>query len=382
VRASGPPIEGPLRDLRFPVQQLALLLVAVGVMAFAPSAIPAAPAAAPAPADSWSLRQEAAAARAAALWDAGRPGPGRRGDDGGAQQPAGGDEAAGDPAGGDEAGGDPTAGDGAGGDGAGDEQPSVSFVVLDRTGTEVAAQDADRPVAAASTIKAMILAAYLRQPEVARRDLTSAERGALERMITFSANGDATKLLRTVGWPAMRELAEDAGIADGFTPDTKRWGLTLITARSLATFFHDLPGLLPARHRGFAMDLFAGIVPAQQWGMPAATPDDWQWHMKAGWISTVVNQVGSFTRGGDQFTVAITIDGEPGLGVWSADQDPADVPAIRTLAEVTGALFGGGEIPGGQPMTDCAVLVSGASRIPAPQWAQPCGGAGTTSAAG
>lgn len=250
---------------------------------------------------------------------------------------------------------------------------AVSFVVLDGDGREVASLNPENRVPAASTIKALILAAYLRQPQVADRDLRPAEAAAMGRMITASSNTDATELLRKVGWDGIRQLALDAGITQGFTPDTQSWGLSQVTARSLATFFHELPALVPQRHRTFATGLFGKIIPSQQWGMPAATPQDWSWYVKAGWINSVVNQVGAFVRGSEEFTVAITIEGDPGLGS-SLDVQPDTSPAAGTLAAVTGALFGSGDLPGAG-VTVCEVAQPAARPVSTPGWAgqPPCG---------
>lgn len=250
---------------------------------------------------------------------------------------------------------------------ASDGPGAVSFVVLDGDGREVASLNPENRVPAASTIKALILAAYLRQPGVADRDLRPTEAAAMERMITASSNTDATQLLRKVGWDDIRELALDAGITEGFTPDTQSWGLSQVTARSLATFFSELPALLPQRHRAFATGLFAKIIPAQQWGMPNATPDGWSSYSKAGWISSVVNQVGAFVRGREEFTVAITIEGDPGLGS-SLDGGPGTSPAVGTLSAITSALFGGGDLPGTSG-TVCEVAQPVARQVGAPSWA-------------
>jgi hypothetical protein len=317
-RLPGSATERQLRDLPFPALQSG---IAVGVLvALAVSAAPAVPAAEqqagaqpPPPVASWDQR-ETAALRAAA------DGPG-----------------------------------------------TVSFAVLDSQGREVAASPTDAPVPAASTIKALILVAYLRAPKVAGRDLTQREEAAMARMITASSNSDASRLLKKVGWPAVRTLAKEAGIADGFTPDQRQWGLSTVTAHSLATFFHELPALVPVRHRVFATGLFGQIIPAQQWGMADAAAAGWDWHAKAGWISSQVNQVGTFTRGADEFTVAITIAGPPGTGALGPD--PSTTAAVQTLEAVTEALFDDGEIPGGSPPTDCATLVTRTTGSAAPRWA-------------
>lgn len=228
---------------------------------------------------------------------------------------------------------------------------TVSFAVVDATGEQVAGFRADSPVPAASTVKIMIIAAYLRQPDVAERDLTSRERTRLHNIVSWSSNDDATGLLKKAGWSAMAELAEDAGMEGGFTPDYDSWGLTEVTAASLAQLFHRLPSLLPQRHRDYALGLFQEVIPWQQWGMPSATPEGWQWYVKGGWISSVVNQVGTFTNGGREFTVAVTVAGEPGTGT-GVSAAPQEVPAVRTIEAITRALFADGSVPAA-PAASC-----------------------------
>jgi hypothetical protein len=221
---------------------------------------------------------------------------------------------------------------------------TVSYAVVDAAGRQVAGFRADNPVPAASTVKALILAAYLRQPEVADRDLTATETTRLHNMITWSSNDDATRLLLEAGWPAVEATAAAAGMGEAFVPDYALWGLTEVTAASLAQLFHRLPALLPQRHREFALGLFAEVIPWHQWGMPRAAPVGWEWHVKGGWISSVVNQVGTFTRDSQEFTVAVTVEGESGVGD-QVSADPESVPAVATIEEVTRALFAGGAMP-------------------------------------
>jgi hypothetical protein len=252
---------------------------------------------------------------------------------------------------------------------------TVSFAALDASGQQVAAYRADTTVPAASTVKIMIVAAYLRQAAVAQSDLTAGERLQLYNVVAWSSNDDATRLLQQVGWPAMAELADDAGMDGGFVPDYDSWGLTEVTAASLAQLFHRLPSLLPQRHRDFALGLFQEVVPGHQWGMPAVTPGNWDWYVKGGWISSVVNQVGTFTSGANEFTVAVTVAGGPDTGS-RVTLAPDDVPAVQTIEAVTRALFAGGSIPAG-PVGACrsaSAVPAGAAQsdgalVPACGWA-------------
>lgn len=246
---------------------------------------------------------------------------------------------------------------------------TVSFAVVDAGGREVAAYRAGNPVPAASTIKALILAAYLRQPDVADRDLTAKEQARMTAMITWSSNSDASRLLKLAGWPALDAVAAEAGMQGGYIPDHQSWGLTQISAGSMAKLFHRLPELLPDRHREFALGLFGEVVPAQQWGMATATPADWSWHIKGGWIAEAVNQLGTFTRGGEEFTIAVTVEGDAGTGA-SVSSAPDSVPAVKTIERITRTIFGTGDIPDSQPRA-CGSVAGAGQAEQAPSWAGP-----------
>ncbi len=251
----------------------------------------------------------------------------------------------------------------------------VGVAVVDSRGRQVIGYNADNLVPAASTIKSMILAAYLRQPGVADRALTRAEQGSMTAMITWSSNNDASSLLRKAGWPAMVQLAQEAGMGDGFMPDRRSWGLSKVSAASMARYFHLLPSLLPERHRDFALSLFHEIVPDQQWGMPSVTPNGWSWHTKAGWLDEVVNQLGTFTRGGQEFSVAVTVKGAPGTGS-TVSSAPGDVPAIKTIERLTKAIFGDGTIPtpAGGVVQRCGTAAQTSNQQAAvPRWASSSG---------
>ncbi len=255
---------------------------------------------------------------------------------------------------------------------------TVSFVVLDQSGHTVASHNASNMVSAASTLKALILVAYLRQSGVADRDLKPSEVASMTGMITASSNADASSLLNDVGWAAMGDVASAAGMADQFTPDTSQWGLTQVTAGAMGSFFYEMPTLIPARHRAFALGLFGKIIPSQQWGMTAATPQGWQWHVKAGWISEVVNQIGTFTSDGRELTVAVTVEGAPGTGSNVSGGNPKSVPAVRTIAAVTHALLADGTVPGAAGEDPCGAQQPGAQAASEPVhvgWAEvACGG--------
>lgn len=139
----------------------------------------------------------------------------------------------------------------------------------------------DRPVAAASTLKVMFMAAYLRQPSVRDRDLTAADLSLLEPMITRSENDPGTVIANQLGPDPLYELAAEAGMQD--FAYTRPWGNTTTSARDQARLMLHLEQLLPERHRAYAIDLLTRVVPEQRWGIGRLELPGWRVHFKGGW---------------------------------------------------------------------------------------------------
>lgn len=158
----------------------------------------------------------------------------------------------------------------------------VSFAVIGTDGT-MTGHDPQRTVAAASTLKVMFLAAYLRQPTVADRALTAADRALLEPMITASANDPATTIADLLGAAPLHHLAAEAGMQD--FAYTRPWGNTRTSARDQARLLWRLADLLPDRHRDYALDLLTRVVPDQRWGIGQLDLPGWQVGFKGGWGS-------------------------------------------------------------------------------------------------
>lgn len=159
---------------------------------------------------------------------------------------------------------------------------AVSFAAVGTDG-EMVGYRSGTQVAAASVIKVMFLAAYLRQPDVRDRDLRQADRDLLEPMIRRSANAPATTIADRLGPGPIERLAADAGMRD--FAYTRPWGLSQTSARDQAAFLLELEQLLPERHRGYAMQLLTEIVDDQRWGIGQVPTPGWTAHFKGGWGS-------------------------------------------------------------------------------------------------
>ncbi len=174
-------------------------------------------------------------------------------------------------------------------------------------------RDADRSVASASVVKAMLMVAYLNRPDVRRRELRAADRRLLGPMIRRSDNVAATRVRDVVGNSALRRLARRAGMTRFATH--RLWGLSRITARDQTRMWLRFESFVPRRHRATAMELLRSIVPSQRWGFGrVALPEGWQLHFKGGWGSgtgLVEHQVALLRRGEERVAVAILTTGSP-----------------------------------------------------------------------
>lgn len=187
----------------------------------------------------------------------------------------------------------------------------------------------------ASTVKTMLMVAYLNMADVRDRKLTGYEKGLISPMITVSDNDAANSVASMVGPARMRGLARRAGLED-FEYSTT-WGRSITTAADQARFMRALPGLIPERHRAWAMGQMTRIEGYQRWGIPKVRPRGWKLFFKGGWgISdgrfggTVNHQIALLRRGGFRVGVAILTQGNP----WTSYGE-------KTLREVARRLLRG-----------------------------------------
>jgi hypothetical protein len=186
----------------------------------------------------------------------------------------------------------------------------VSFAV--RTEGRLYGAGVRRTVPSASVLKAMLLVAYLRQPEVRGRPLRRADRDLLEPMVRWSDNATATRVRDIVGNGGLVRLARRVGMR-AFAP-AAIWGLSRIDGADQTLFFLHLERFVPRRHRATALGLLSSIVPSQRWGIAAVRPRGWGLYFKGGWGSgsgAVDHQVALLRRGARRLSVAILTTSSP-----------------------------------------------------------------------
>jgi len=186
----------------------------------------------------------------------------------------------------------------------------ISFAV--RTERHLYGVDARRTVPSASVLKAMLLAAYLREPDVGDRPLQAADRHLLAPLNRRSDNVAATRVRDIVGNDGLVRLARRVGMR-AFSP-AAIWGLSRIDAADQTLFFLHVDRFVPRRHRATAMRLLSSIVPSQRWGIAQVRPPGWALYFKGGWGSgsgAVDHQAALLRRGGRRVSVAILTTGSP-----------------------------------------------------------------------
>jgi len=187
---------------------------------------------------------------------------------------------------------------------------SVSFGVRTRHGLR--GVGVERTVPSASVVKAMLLVAYLRRPDVRDRALRPGERELLGPMIKRSDNARASHVCNIVGTGGLARLARRVHMHRFHA--TRPWGLSTIDVADQTRFFLHIDRYVPSRHRRYALRLLGSIVPSQRWGIARVRPPGWALYFKGGWGSGtgwVDHQIALLRRGRRRLAVAILITSSP-----------------------------------------------------------------------
>ena len=133
----------------------------------------------------------------------------------------------------------------------------------------------------ASTIKVLLMAAYLRKRGVRHQRLRASEKHMLGIMIRHSDNGAASTVRNIVGSRAIRRVARKGGMKRfRYSPV---WGTCKVSARDFAVFMRNLKTVIPKRHRGFAFRQLRKITGYQRWGIGRVRHRGWSLFFKGGW---------------------------------------------------------------------------------------------------
>ncbi len=160
----------------------------------------------------------------------------------------------------------------------------------------------------ASVVKAMLLTAYIDEPSVSHRKLTSGERATLTGMIEASNNTDAQTIYNQVGNAGLEALAHRVGMTHFATNSQGIWGETLITPRDQTKYFLHIDKYMVSTHRVFGMYLLNHIIPSERWGIGQVNHHGWRLYFKGGWgygTGLIDSQVALLVRGCTRVSIAV-----------------------------------------------------------------------------
>ena len=211
---------------------------------------------------------------------------------------------------------------------------TVTFAV--RTAGRSWSHGATHTAPAASTLKALLLVAYLRRGAVRARRLRPADRRLLAPMVRRSDNVTATRVRGIVGDAGLRRVARAAGMPHFSTHPV--WGLSRVDAAGLSRLMLGVDRLVPPRHRAYALRLLHTVVPSQRWGVGRVVPRGWRLYLKGGWGSgsgAVDHQAALLTRGQVRVALAITTTGNGSHAAGKATLRGVARRLLRDLGTVT-----------------------------------------------
>jgi beta-lactamase class A len=210
---------------------------------------------------------------------------------------------------------------------------SCAVTVYDRVTGLACELNEERPFAAASVVKATVLAALLRWRQETGTPLSDEEAALATLMITRSDNDATTALWNEIGLDRLQRFLDLAGMNQTRLNDDGAWGLTQITAHDelvLLRLLTESNPVLSASSRRYELGLLARVIPAQRWGVPAGAPERVTVHVKNGWLPRAggwhVNSIGAVTGHGRDYMMAVLTDGNPAM-----DDGVATIEAVARV---------------------------------------------------
>jgi Beta-lactamase enzyme family len=190
----------------------------------------------------------------------------------------------------------------------------AAFAVVDTRGREFGLNEHYHFVSA-STVKSMLLVAYLRGLEAQHETIGSVSQGVLYPMIHVSDNHAASAVWHVVGNAGLEDVAQHAGMTDFVLGSD--WANELISPADMARFFYRMDSLIPRTFRAYARTLLSGIDPTQSWGIPLAARPRWNVFFKGGWRRTgqgqLVSQIARLEQPHRRFALAVMTVSDPSM---------------------------------------------------------------------
>ncbi|HLM30556.1 MAG TPA: serine hydrolase [Solirubrobacterales bacterium] len=186
----------------------------------------------------------------------------------------------------------------------------VAFAVLNTEG-KLRGRRMGRLFPAASTVKAMLLAAEVQRLEREHQPLDEETESLLRSMITYSDNDAADAIYARFGDAGMFRIARQAGM-DRFT-EAGHWGNAQIDAADLARLHWSMQALVDGPHRVFGLGLLGSVIAEQSWGIPEAARPKWSVRFKGGWLPdrALVHQGAELRADGRRLSIGVLTDEQP-----------------------------------------------------------------------
>jgi hypothetical protein len=195
-------------------------------------------------------------------------------------------------------------------------QGTNAFAVVNSEGQEFGLNE-HHLFLSASTVKSMLLVAYLRQLAAKGEDDVDGQAASLlEPMIEISDNYDAEAVFDIVGTAGLEQVAHLAGMTD-FKAGID-WANELISCADMARFFYRMQSLIPRQFRGYASNLLSHVAKYESWGIPQVARPAWTVYFKGGWRGTpegqLVSQIARLQQPGRTIAIAVMTVTDPTMG--------------------------------------------------------------------
>ena len=182
----------------------------------------------------------------------------------------------------------------------------------------------DQLMSMASVAKVAVMITVMDRAIKGNRRVTDRELQLMHPMITTSDNDATTSLWNDLGGGTTVEAyLRSIGITDIVPNSADAWGASRASAKAVAMLFAKLAfgEILDQTNRELALELLAGIIPSQQWGITAGIPEERPpgtiIGLKDGWYPAGygwwVNSAGMLIPGDEHpaYTIAVLTRGQP-----------------------------------------------------------------------
>jgi hypothetical protein len=210
------------------------------------------------------------------------------------------------------------------------------------TGAE-ATYGARRKFAAASVMRADILAALLLRHQQAGTSLTDPEAQLAVPMIETSDDEAASRLWQLVGaGPAVAAANLRLGLSHTIPDHAGNWGRSRTTVADQLRLLTDLTAAtspLTAQSRDYELGLMEDVEPGQDWGVCAVASPGTGCAVKDGWLTDedrwVVNSIGVVEHAGHRLLLAVLSDHDATKAAGVARISAAVRAAAQVMTEQT-----------------------------------------------